>query len=475
MSARLIILCVPFVLAGCISLDPDYKRPDAPVASLVPQGEAYASQSGVKMGNYRDTSWQTYIVDARLRQVVALSLDSSRDLREAVASVKAAKALYGEERANLFPTINAELSGTRSRSLTGEGNQTAISSSYEAEGSTSSFELDLFGKNQSLTREQYESYLSSLQGARSTRLTVLYNTVDYWLTLAADKSNLAIAKETAESARQSLEVTRSQLRHGTASMVDVSSAETTYQSAMSDVASYKTSVAQDKNALDLVVGKNVPDNLLPDGIDVLANAFKEIPAAISSDVLLNRPDVLEAEHDLKSANASIGAARANFFPSISLTASGGVSSADLSSLFKHGAGVWSFSPSVSVPIFSGGYNLSQLKYTKAQKEYYVAAYEKAVQTAFKEVADALARRGTIHDQITSQQNYVTASQSYYHLADLRYRNGVDTWLNALDAQRTLYSARTALVSTQKEYYENLITFYKVMGGGTGLKESELNL
>lgn len=472
MSARFLAACVPFLLAGCISLDPHYDRPTAPVSGQLPSGEAYASLKGIQGNNYRDIDWQQYILDARLRQVVAMALDSSRDLREAVASVKSARAQYGEERSYLFPTINAGLSGTRSRSLSsnGTGNQTALTSSYEGDASTSSFELDLFGKNQSLTREQYETWLGTVEGARSTRLTVLYNTVDYWLTLAADKSNLAIAKETAESARQSMEVTQAQLRHGTASMVDVSSAATTYHSALADVAKYQTSVAQDKNALDLVVGRAVPDNLIPENIDAVVNAFKEIPAGISSDVLLNRPDVLEAEHNLKSANASIGAARANFFPSISLTASGGAASSDLSSLFKHGAGVWSFSPSISLPIFTGGYNISQLNYTKAQKEYYVAAYEKSVQTAFQEVADALARRGTINDQLTAQKNNTKASEEYYRLADLRYRNGVDTWLNVLDAQRTLYTARTSLVSVQQEYYNNLITLYKVMGGGTALEE-----
>ncbi|MGC6386420.1 efflux transporter outer membrane subunit [Ewingella sp. S1.OA.A_B6] len=473
MTFKLLILCSPLLLAGCISLDPNYNRPELSVPAASPQGESYARLGNARAGNYSETGWYDYIQDARLRQVVVMSLDSSRDLREAVANVKAARAQYGEERSNLFPTVNAELSGSRSRSLTGEGNKTALSSSYEGDASVSSFELDLFGKNQSLTREQYETYLSTLQGARSTRLTVLYNTVDYWLTLAADRSNLAVAKQTAESARQSLHVTQTQLRYGTASMVDVSSADTTYQSALADVASYTTSVAQDKNALNLVVGKTVPDDLLPEGIDTLSHAFREIPASLSSDVLLNRPDVLEAEHNLKSANASIGAARANFFPSISLTASGGAASSDLSSLFKHGAGVWSFSPSISLPIFSGGYNTSQLNYTKAQKEYYVAAYDKAVQTAFQEVANALARRGTIDDQLTGQQNYVNSAENYYNLADLRYRNGVDSWLNALIAQRTLYTARMSLISTQQEYYENLITLYKVMGGGTALTESDI--
>lgn len=475
MSTKLSILTIACLLAGCVSLDPKYQRPQAPVPNQAPTGEAYATLSATPAQNYRKIGWREYVQDPRLRQVVAMSLDSSRDLREAVASVKAARAQYGEERSNLFPTVNAELGGTRSRSLTGEGNQTALSSSYETDGSVSAFELDLFGKNQSLTREQYETYLSTLEGARSTRLTVLYNTIDYWLTLAADKSNLTIARETAESARQSLDVTRKQFEHGIVSMVDVASAQTTYQSALADVASYTTSVAQDKNALDLVVGANVPDTLLPDGIDTLANALRDVPGGISSEVLLNRPDVLEAEHNLKSANASIGAARANFFPAISLTASGGVGSADLSTLLKHGAGLWSFSPSVSLPLFTGGYNLSQLKYTKAQKEYYVATYEKSVQTAFKEVADALARRGTIQDQIGAQRDNVTASENYYHLADLRYRNGVDTFINALDAQRTLDSARTNLVSVQLAYYENLNTLYKVLGGGTALDESALKI
>lgn len=474
MSAKLLMVFLPCFLAGCVSLDPHYDRPKDAVSTTTPAGDAYRNQQGTA-ANYRDISWQNYVLDAKLRQVVAMALDSSRDLREAVASVKSAHAQYGEERADLFPSLSAGVSGTRSRALTGEGNQTALSSSYTAEGSVSSFELDLFGKNQSLTRQQYETYLGTLEGARSTRLTVLYNTVDYWLQLAADRSNLAIAKETAESARQSLEVTRKRMQNGVDSMVDVASAETTYQSAQADVASYTTSVAQDKNALDLVVGKSVPDNLLPESIESIGNALRSVPAGVSSDALNNRPDVLQAEHNLKAANANIGAARANFFPSITLTASGGVGSADLSSLFKSGAGVWSFAPSISLPIFKGGYNVAYLNYTKAQKEYYVAVYEKAVQTAFQEVADALARRGTINDQLTSQRNNVAASQTYYHLADLRYQNGVDTYLNALTAQRTLYTARTSMVSVEQAYYQNLNTFYKVMGGGTALKESELKL
>lgn len=474
MSAKLLAVFLPSFLAGCVSLDPHYDRPENAITVAAPTGDAYSSLQG-KTANYRDISWQDYVLDSQLRQVVTMALDSSRDLREAVASVKSAHAQYGEQRADLFPTLNVGVSGTRSRTLAEEGNQTALSNTYSAEGSVSAFELDLFGKNQSLSRQQYETYLGTFEGARSTRLTVLYNTVDYWLQLATDRSNLAIAKETAESARQSLEVTRKRFQNGVDSMVDVASAETSYQSAQADVASYTTSVAQDKNALDLVVGKSVPESLLPKNIESIGNALREVPAGVSSDALNHRPDVLQAEHNLKAANANIGAARANFFPSISLTASGGIGSADLSSLFKNSAGIWSFAPSISLPIFKGGYNVSYLNYTKAQKEYYVAVYEKSVQTAFREVADALAQRGTINDQLTSQRNNVAASQTYYHLADLRYQNGVDTYLNALTAQRTLYTARTSLVSVEQAYYQNLNTFYKVMGGGTALKESAVKL
>lgn len=463
----LLVLCTPLLLAGCISLDPHYQRPAAPVPDSMPKGDAYGTQFGETL-DIVNTAWRDYITDARLQKVVAMSLDSSRDLREAIADVKSARAQYQEERSSLFPTVDADVSNTRSRALTGVGNQTALSNSASASVSTSAFELDLFGKNQSLTREQYETYLGTQEAARSTQLTVIYNVVNYWITLAADQSNLETAQQTMASAADSLQVTRNNYNNGISSMVDVSSADSTYQSARADVANYTTSVAQDKNALDLAVGQRVPADLLPSGIEQLHAVMKDMPPAVSSQVLLNRPDVLEAEHNLKATNASIGAARASFFPSISLTASGGVSSSQLSSLFKNGAGVWSFSPGISLPIFTGGYNVAALKYSKAQKELYLATYEKSIQTAFQEVADALARRGTIQEQLAAHKAYVSASATYYQLADLRYRRGVDTYINAMTAQRTLYSARQNLISTQEAYYQNLITLYKVMGGGTSV-------
>ena len=286
-----------------------------------------------------------------------------------------------------------------------------------------------------------------------------------WVAVAAERSNLAVAQQTMESAKRSLEVTRKNQQHGIASRVDVASAETVYQQARSDAASYATSAAQAKNALDLAVGQSVPENLLPSGIDGLGEIMRNLPAGVSSQVLLTRPDVLQAEHNLKSANANIGSARAAFFPSISLTASGGVGSGELSSLFSHGAGVWSFTPSISLPIFSGGYNTSQLNYSKAQRDLYVATYEKAVQTAFQETADALARKATLQEQLAAQTGYVAAAQQYYRLAELRYRQGVDSYLTLLDAQRTLYTAQQSLIAAQQTAYDNQATLYKVLGGG----------
>ncbi|CAI0806303.1 efflux transporter outer membrane subunit [Serratia ficaria] len=463
MLQRLISLTLPLLLAGCISLDPDYQRPTAPVPAALPQGAAYAAPDGKLSLSYPDVAWRDYVRHPQLRQVVAMGLNSSRDLREAIANIESARALYGEQRSALFPTINAGADGSRGRALTGSGN--AISQSYEATAGTSAFELDLFGKNGSLSRAAFETYLADSEAAKSTRLTLIADIVTDWVAVAAERSNLAAARQTMDSAKRSLEVTRKNQQNGILSMVDVASADTVYQQARSDVASYTTSAAQAKNALDLVVGQSVPENLLPAGIESLSGIMTDLPTQLSSAVLLNRPDVLEAEHNLKSANANIGSARAAFFPTISLTASGGVGSSELSSLFSHGAGVWSFAPSISLPIFSGGYNTSQLNYTKAQKDLYVATYEKAVQTAFQETADALARKGTIQEQLAAQSGYVAASREYYRLAELRYRHGVDSYLTMLDAQRTLYTAQQSLIAAQQTAYDNQITLYKVLGGG----------
>jgi multidrug efflux system outer membrane protein len=463
MRKHWIYLLASLALSACVSLDPSYERPAAPIPAKWP---AYASAQPSDV-TAADIPWQEFVKDEKLRTVVEQALANNRDLRMAVANIQAARAQYRSQRASLVPHVDASASSTRSRSLNpynGTGASAITVESDSAEVGLSSFEIDLFGKQRSLSRSAFEKYLSTAQATRATRISLIAETIGSYLTLAADKTSLTISQRTLESAQRAMEVTRRRLEVGVASLVDVKQAETVYQQARSDVASLTASTAQDRNALELLAGGAVVDSLLPSELPATGDWLADVPAGISSDVLLKRPDVLEAEHNLKSANADIGAARAAFFPSLTLTGSGGRASSSLSNLFS-GATVWSVAKSVSVPVFSGGANMANLAYSKAQREGYVAAYELAAQTAFKEVADALAVRGTIQEQLDARSALVEAASESYRLADARYTKGADSFLNALDSQRTLYSAQKTLVSTRLTALENVVTLYRVLGGG----------
>lgn len=452
---RLSVLVLALLSAGCVSLDPTYQRPDAPVPATLPgsSGEAKAVA----------TDWKQVVNDSRLQQVVSLSLTQNRDVQKALADIDAARTLYVEDRAALFPTVNAALSNTRSRTVA-----SGVTSSAEANGSVSSFELDLFGRNQSLARAERETWLASEYTAQNTRLTLVGEITTAWITLAADNSNLALAQQTMESAQNSLNIVQRQQQVGTAAATDVSEAMAVYQQARASVASYKTQVAQDINALNLLAGTTVAQSLLPGTLESLAqDSIRLTPAGVSSSVLLRRPDIQEAEHNLKSANANIGAARANFFPSISLTASAGVGSSALSSLFNNGMKVWSFAPSISLPLFTGGSNLAQLRYAEAEKKGLIATYEKTIQSAFKDVADALARRQTLDEQLDAQREYVAAEQKTLDIARRQYQAGTGDYLSVLTAQRSLWSAQEGLISLQQTDLENRVTLWQALGGGVG--------
>lgn len=453
---RLSVLFIAFLSVGCVSLDPNYQRPDAPVPATLPgaQGQATAV-----IGN-----WQQVVKDARLNKVVSMALNSNRDVQKAIADIDAARAQYGETRASLFPTVDAELSGSRSRTLA-----SGVATSTQADGAVSSFELDLFGRNQSLSRAARETWLASEYTAQNTRLTMISELTTAWVTLAADNSNLALAQQTMNSAADSLKIVKRQMEVGTAAATDVSSAMSVYQQARASVASYQTLVMQDKNAINLLAGQTVPDSLLPGTLESLGeNTITLVPAGVSSSVLLNRPDIQEAEHNLLSANANIGAARANFFPTISLTASAGVGSDSLSSLFSHGMKVWSFAPSITLPLFTGGSNMAQLRYAEAEKKGLIATYEKTIQSAFKDVADALARRQTLSEELDAQHQYVAAEQQTLDIAMKRYQAGSSDFLTVLTAQRTLWSAQQSLIALQQTELDNRITLWQSLGGGATL-------
>ena len=464
-------------LAGC-SLEPKFVRPEPPVAPSWPAGDAYLRQSEAALPTitYRDI-----FRDPRLQGVIARALANNQDVAIAVANIASARALYRVERAALLPAIDANGrvavsdSGGSGTSTTGTGTATGTGTSgtssggdtrtvYTANIGTTAFEIDLFGRVRNLTKAALQEYLATEAAARAAKLTLVGDVAAAWLTLATDRSLLAVAADTETSAQRSVDLTRARLTGGIAPRSDLRQAETVLAQARSDRADLTTQVAQDRNALDLLVGTPTADADLPASIESVDGSLGELPPGLDSRILLRRPDVVQAEYVLRATNARIGVARANFFPTISLTAAVGFASTALSSLFTGGAFTWSATPSASLPLFDGGANRGNLAYAKAQRDRAVALYRQSIQTAFREVADALARRGTVDRQFAAQRLLEDAARDTYMLADARYREGIDTFLSSLDAQRTLYTARRSLASTRLVRASNLVELYRSLGG-----------
>jgi multidrug efflux system outer membrane protein len=462
------------LLSGCGTLEPAYHRPALPTPNAFPDAVATdTSASAAAVG------WKTFFVDPRLRSVVELAIANNSDLRVAVANVQAARAQYRIQRSDLFPKVNASFGATYGReplsAVTG-GTTTGSAAGadhidehqYSASLGVSAYEIDLFGRVRSLTKAALETYLSTDEARRASQVSVISETANAWLTLAADRAVLKAAQDTLASSRSSLDIAQKRFSNGVASQLDVRQAETLVDQARADVANDLTTVAQDRNALNLLTGSPVPDALLPElpeTQDASGLVLANLPAGLPSDVLLARPDVLQAERTLRADNAQIGAARAAFFPSISLTASGGGTSTALSSLFKGSSGTWSFAPQITLPIFDWGANRANLDYAKAERTAAIAQYEKAIQSAFSEVDNALARRANVGEQIAGQSAQVEAAADTLKLSQARYDRGADTYLNVLVAQRTLYAARQSLIAARLTQWTNTVTLYAALGGG----------
>lgn len=458
------------LLCGCASttLEPAYHQPAAPVPAQFPQDPADQADP-ISPAVVQTIGWRAFFTDPKLQAVIALGLDNNRDLRVAIANIEAARAQYRVQRADLLPSLNATGSAFAGRQLaTTTANGTPLYADeheYTASAGVSGYEVDLFGRVRSLTKSALQSYLATAEARRASQISIISEIAGDYLTLAADKAIQQTASDTLASSRAALEVTQARFDHGVASELDTRQAETLVDQARADLAADVAKVAQDRAALDLVVGATTPDNLLPDAMDERPLTLAQLPVGLPSSVLLARPDVLEAEHQLIAANAKIGAARAAFFPKITLTASGGATSLDLASLFKGPAEVWSFTPQVTLPIFNGGANIANLNYAKAEQRVSVAQYEKAIQTAFSDVASALARRATIDEQIAADEAQVAAAADTVRLSQARYDRGSDTYLNLLTAQRTLYAAQQALVAARLIKATNLVSLYGALGGG----------
>jgi len=454
------LVALALSLCRC-SFEPSYERPTAPIPARWAGAAVSGQASEPRTVQPSTVDWRKLFQDPHLTAVVHKALVNNRDLRVATASILTARAEYALARANVLPRVALNADVYVRGNLAGN-----VAQQHALQLGTTDFELDVFGRLRSLSHAALERYLASQAGARAVRLSLIAGAASAWLTVSAQRSLLTIAEQTEQNARESVNVTQSRFAGGVASELDVRQAETVLAQARSDVATYTTTLAQARNALMLLAGSEIDPADLPDELTDDTGLLREIPAGIQSSVLLARPDVLEAEHNLRAANANIGAARAAFFPRISLTALGGLVSAALSALVSTsaaGVGV-TLAPSASLPIFTGGANEAQLAYAKAQRQLYLAHYERVIQRAFREVADALARRSTIDAQLAAQRALLTASTASYQLSDARYRAGADSYLNALDAQRTLYSARRTLVLTQLNRADNLVTLYRVLGG-----------
>lgn len=451
-------------LAGC-SLDPHYQRPTEPVPAAWPVGPSYAPP--VDGPAAAAIAWTQFFHDPKLQAVIVRTLAQNRDLRVAVANIETSRAAYRVQRADLFPQINASGGATVERLPPAESgfSQALTERIYTASLGFSSWELDLFGQIRSQTRAAHEQFLASVEARRATQTSLIAEAASDYYSLAADLDLLRVAKDTYTSQKASLDIIRGRFEHGEASMIDVRQAETTVEQARADTAQFTTQAAQDRNALELVVGAPLSDDLLPTGLPDAPPVMTDLPAGLASTVLLQRPDVLESEHQLRAANADIGAARAAFFPTIALSGNVGQASLSLSSLWAGPSRTWSYGPAITLPIFEGGKNVAGLKSAKAQRDAAVAQYEKAIQTAFREVADALARRGTVGEQIAANRDLNTSAADAFRLETARYKVGAEPYLNVLTAQRTLYSAQQALVSIRLVEITNAVSLYRALGGG----------
>lgn len=463
------LLAAGTLLAGC-NMAPKYVRPILPVPAATPTGPAYATTSPDEAIVPADTAWTDFFTDPRLRDLIRVALENNRDLRVAVANVEQARAQYRVQRADIFPTLGIDGSATYQKSpfastTGGAGAGAGRTDVYSVSAGISAWEVDLFGRVRNLSEAAREQFFATQENRNSAQTALIAEVATAWLTMAADQERLRIAQDTEAAFGQTLDLTVARFEAGIASELDVRQARTTRDQARSDVAEATTLVAQDRNALNLLAGTTFDATLLPTTLEPGQATIAALPADLASDVLLRRPDIAAAEHQLRAANADIGAARAAFFPRISLTAAFGTLSLGLSNLFASGSESWSVAPSATIPIFDFGRNQGNLRYAEATRDAMVAQYERAVQAGFREVADALARRGTIDRQIAAQTSLRDNAQGAYRLSEARFRGGIDPFLTTLDSQRSFYAARQSLLAAQLVRETNAVELYRSLGGG----------
>jgi multidrug efflux system outer membrane protein len=490
-----IAIFITAALAGC-TLEPHYVRPEPAVSpqwpeitdrypeagGTAPAAPARADPAAVRVA---DIGWREFFTDPRLQKLIETALQHNPDAQVAALNIAAARAQYRIQRADLFPKISATASeeverfpaavapivsaggagGSGGLGGAAGGSGTQVFRFYEAGIGFTSYELDFFGRIRSLNHARLQQYLGYVETRRSAQISVVAEVANAYLTLLADRNLFRVTQDTLDSQRESLKLIKMSFDGGVATALDLHQAETTVATAQANLAQYRREVAQDENALVVLLGAPMPADL-PTGPELdEEKMLTELPAGMPSDVLTQRPDILAAEHNLIAANANIGAARAAFFPSISLTGNFGTASTQLSGLFKSGSTEWTFAPQISLPIFAGGANVASLDLAKVQKNVLVVQYEQTIQNGFREVADALAGRATLDSQLEADQALVEAAGESFRLSGMRFTGGVDNYLGVLDSQRALYAAQQSLIAVKLARLQNLVTLYKTLGGG----------
>ena len=457
-AGTLSALAAALVLGGCMSFIPKYERPAAPVApayapELMPAGSTNATAAA-------DIEWQRFFADPRLKRLIELSLRNNRDLRVAILNIEAARATYQIRRADELPSVGAGFTANR-----GAGAKGGLVNTYAVGFQFTGYELDFFGRVRSLSQAALSQYLATEEARKTTQISLVSGVATSYVGLLADDELLRVTREALKTREDSFRLTRLRFDNGASSEVDLRQAEQLLETAKVALAQTQRQRALDENALTLLVGEPLPADLPAPLPLAQQQGVTDLPAGLPSDLLTRRPDVLAAEQQLRAANANIGAARAAFFPRISLTANAGTASTELSGLFKSGTFALTGTATLLQPIFDAGRNQANLDVAKVNKDIAIAQYEKAIQTAFREVSDSLAGRATLGEQLRAQTAVANAAQVSFKLADLRYKNGASSYFDVLDAQRTLFTAQQATVQTQALQVQNLVTLYKVLGGG----------
>jgi NodT family efflux transporter outer membrane factor (OMF) lipoprotein len=449
----LLPLAGALALAGCMSLAPKYERPSLPVAAAFPEASPAAGAAAASIG------WQNYFADAHLQELIRMALANNRDLRVAVANIEQARASWQIRRADQFPTVNAAVTGSRT-----PGKDDSITSVYTAGLGVSAFELDLFGRVRNLSQAAQAQFLATEEAARVVRIGLVASVANAYLATLADDELLTLITSTRATRQESLRLVQLKFNQGVVSKVDLDQAVSLVETAKVALAAQQRQGAADRNLLTLLVGQPIPA-ALPPATSLADTMLADLPAGLPSDLLTTRPDVRGAEQQLIAANANIGAARAAWFPRISLTGTAGSASSELSGLFKGGSFAWTFAPQAVVPLFDFGRTRAGVAGANAARDAAVAQYERSIQTAFREVSDALAGQSTFGEQLRAQRAVADAEAERFRLADLRYRNGAASYLDYLDAQRSLFAAQQAAVQANLARLQNQVTLYRVLGGG----------